>query len=137
MPRNYGRGRKRKPTLIMIVLLALICVGLLTVALIDRAEQKREAERYEGESLYTPEEYELDADGTLYHLRDGLECYLLIGLDKFSEQLYDGETVRNNQQSDFLLLLIVDRENKSCRGLHINRDTMTEIERYGLGGMKL
>lgn len=121
----------------MIVLLTLICVGLLGVALYDRAEQKREAERYEGESLYTPEEYQLDVDGTIYHLRDGLECYLLIGLDKFSEQVTDRETVRNKQQSDFLLLMIVDRENRSFCGLHINRDTMTEIERYGLGGVKL
>lgn len=137
MPRTNKRGGKRKPTLIMILLLAVICVGLFSVALWERSERKNEAERYEGESLYRPEPFKLEADGIMYRLRDGIECYLLIGLDKFSEPEKEIETVRNNQQADFLLLMVVDHENSSFMGLHLNRDTMTEIERYGLAGVRL
>lgn len=115
----------------------MIGVGLLGVTLWDRYEQKREAARYEGESLYRPQQYSLTVDGKSYRLRDGVESYLLIGLDKYSTNKVEDDAVRNQQQADFLFLLIVDNKEQSYTALHINRDTMAEIERYGLAGMKL
>ena len=68
-----------------------------------------------------------------YVARKGIETVLLIGLDKFeSEELKIGYV--NDQQCDFLMLLILDEENQVCDVLHLNRDTMTEIRRLGIGG---
>ncbi len=132
--RKSGNAR---PTPLLILLVVLIGVGLFSVYLWDRHEQKQEAARYEGESLYRPGEYSYTADGVSYGLRDGLECFLLIGLDKLSTQNPDPEAHRNQQQADFLVLMLVDHADQSFRALHINRDTMTTIQRYGLAGMKL
>lgn len=61
-----------------------------------------------------------------YRPRKGLETVLAIGVDQAA---VDG-TLRRDQayeQADFLLLLVIDRENESCSAIHINRDTMAEI----------
>lgn len=137
MVRRHYNKHKAGPTPLLILLLVLIGVGLLCVFLWNQYVLRQEALRYEGEALYRPEEYSLTVDGTTYRLRKGLESYLLIGLDKYSIDAPDPDAHRNTQQADFLILMLVDHENKSYTALHINRDTMTEIQRYGLAGMKL
>lgn len=129
--------KKARPTPLLILLVVLIGVGLLAAALYDRYQSRLEAARYEGEALYHPELYRLTVDGKTYGLKKKLDSYLLIGLDKYSTQNPDPEAHRNEQQADFLFLMLVDHESKSYCALHINRDTMTEIQRYGLAGMKL
>ena len=73
--------------------------------------------------------------GALYDLRDDIETILIIGLDKYEEAIdenFDG--YRNDQQADFLLLLLVNRTEKTCQMLHINRDTMTRVPILGITG---
>lgn len=65
-------------------------------------------------------------------LRD-VETILVMGLDKYQAP-QDAQGYLNNQQCDFLVLLILDRENNVCDMLHLNRDTMTKIQRIGVGG---
>lgn len=72
-----------------------------------------------------------------YAYREGLTTVLLMGLDKFEE---DQKLNRysNAQQSDFLLLLVFDSEQKKCTPIQINRDTMVEfpvldIEGHNIG----
>lgn len=71
-----------------------------------------------------------------YLLKDDIETLLIMGLDK-----YDGEVVNvgynNDQQADFLVLLVFDNKNSKCSAIHINRDTMTEINILGLAGEKI
>lgn len=62
-----------------------------------------------------------------------LETILVMGLDK-NERSEMLEGYVNKTQSDFLLLLVIDRENRSINSLQINRDTMTEITRLGVFG---
>lgn len=71
-------------------------------------------------------------NGGWYAKRDGLETVLLLGLDKYEETTQNSYS--NNQQSDFLLLLVLDQEKEYCTVLHLNRDTMTEIEILGVTG---
>ena len=68
-----------------------------------------------------------------YKPKAGLRTILLIGVDKFKNQL-PNESYNNSQQADFLLLMVLDSENKVCRTFQLNRDTMTEINVLGLGG---
>lgn len=65
--------------------------------------------------------------------RDGLSTILFMGLDKFEAPEYEYAYV-NDQQCDFLMLFILDEKKETCDILHINRDTMTEIRRLGIGG---
>lgn len=71
-------------------------------------------------------------NGAWYAPRDDIETILVLGLDR-SEQ--EGiATTGEYAQSDLLLLLEIDQTNKSCRVIHLNRDTMAEIQdfdRYG------
>lgn len=62
-----------------------------------------------------------------------VETILVMGLDKYQAP-QDALGYLNDQQCDFLVLLILDRENNVCDMLHLNRDTMTKIQRLGLGG---
>lgn len=65
-------------------------------------------------------------NGAWYQPRKGLETVLAIGVDQAA---VDDELRRNQEyeQSDFLLLLIIDKRNERCTALHINRDSMTDI----------
>lgn len=62
-----------------------------------------------------------------------VETILVMGLDKFERQEKLQGYV-NYTQSDFLLLVTVDHDNQEIRALHINRDTMTDINRLGVFG---
>lgn len=66
-------------------------------------------------------------DGAWYRKRDDVETVLLIGIDKAAVD--ETMSVQGEyEQSDFLMLLVIDKAAKSSVVLHINRDTMTEIQ---------
>ena len=68
-----------------------------------------------------------------YVPKKDLETVLLIGVDKFEGQIQEN-SYNNSEQSDFLMLLVLDKENQSWTALHLNRDTMTEIPVLGVRG---
>ena len=71
-------------------------------------------------------------NGTAYAKKEDLETVLLLGVDKFEGETPEGYV--NNQQTDFLLLLVMDKENETCTPIQLNRDTMTEIQILGVTG---
>ena len=71
-------------------------------------------------------------NGTAYARREDLETVLLLGVDKFEGETPEGYI--NNQQTDFLLLLVMDKENETCTPIQLNRDTMTQIQILGVTG---
>lgn len=73
-------------------------------------------------------------NGQWYAQRGNVETYLLIGIDKYETAIKDVNSYRNNQQSDALFLLAVDRRNASYSVIHINRDTMANIRMLDLNG---
>lgn len=72
-------------------------------------------------------------EGKYYIPRKNLQTILLMGLDKF-EYSQSSLAYTNKMQSDFLMLLVIDNDAKTIQGLHLNRDTMTQIRRIGFGG---
>ena len=71
--------------------------------------------------------------GEKYVLKDNIETILLIGIDKYSDDVtYEG--YRNNYQSDFLFLVVVDKDMGECKGLFLNRDTMVNVRVLGVSG---
>ena len=71
-------------------------------------------------------------NGTAYAKKENLETVLLLGVDKFEGETPEGYI--NNQQADFLLLLVMDKENETCTPIQLNRDTMTQIRILGVTG---
>lgn len=71
-----------------------------------------------------------------YVLKDGIETVLILGLDKFEDEI-DETAYRNDRQSDFMMLLVIDNYNRKCSAIHINRDTMVEINKLGIAGQKV
>lgn len=75
----------------------------------------------------------VEYEGEYYLPRKDLQTVLIMGLDKF-ERPESTIAYTNKLQSDFLMLLVIDKDDKVCDVLHLNRDTMTEIQRLGFGG---
>ena len=71
-------------------------------------------------------------NGTAYARQEGLETVLLLGVDKFEGETPEGYI--NNQQADFLLLLVMDKQHETCTPIQLNRDTMTQIQILGVTG---
>ena len=136
--RRARRKKKSGRLTLIIALLVLIGVGLLSVHFWEKSQRDREAELAAETDVYAaPERARVYYDNAWYEMRGDLETYLVMGLDKYESTKSDPDSYNNNQQCDFLLLMIVDRDTKSYSALHINRDTMAEIQRLGLGGVKL
>ena len=71
--------------------------------------------------------------GQEYVRKEGLETFLVLGLDK-----YEGEDASDSHgtgvQADFLMLFVFDSNTKQCTAIHINRDTMTKVNKLSVGG---
>lgn len=77
----------------------------------------------------------VEYQGKYYIPREDLQTILIMGLDKNEDERPDNSIAYTNKmQSDFLMLLILNENEKVCDVLHLNRDTMTEIRRLGVGG---
>ncbi len=75
-------------------------------------------------------------NGVEYVKKENIETFLIMGLDKFEASIND-DSYNNNQQADFLMLLVFDNAAKKCTALHINRDTMVDMNVLGVAGQKV
>lgn len=78
----------------------------------------------------------ISIDGVDYQLNENVQSILLLGLDKFSEDK-DDSGFYNDQQADFLMLFVLDTENHTYSAIHLNRDTMADINVLGVAGERL
>lgn len=71
--------------------------------------------------------------GKEYIQKDSIETFLVLGLDK-----YEGNDTQNNgNQSDFLMLFVMDNNAKQTTAIQINRDTMANVNRLDIVGNKI
>lgn len=74
--------------------------------------------------------------GKDYVLKQDIETLLVLGLDK-----YEGATSSDSQgkgvQADFLMLFVLDNASKQYTAIQINRDTMANVNKLGVGGGKI
>lgn len=77
---------------------------------------------------------DLSYNGKEYKLKDDIETILLLGLDKFENE---DSGYNNDKQADFLMLLVIDNSAETCKAIHINRDTMTDMDVLGVAGDKI
>ena len=74
-------------------------------------------------------------NGNRYMLKDNVETMLLLGLDTYEDTAT--ESYNNKKQADFILLLVRDKDTNVCKAIHINRDTMADINVLGVAGDKI
>ncbi len=77
----------------------------------------------------------LNYQGETYVKKENIETVLIMGLDKYSGPV-DESSYNNDKQADFLLLLVIDNDNHKYTAVHINRDTIANVKKLGLGGVE-
>ncbi|MBQ7485485.1 MAG: LCP family protein [Oscillospiraceae bacterium] len=128
---NNEQAKLTKSGFIILAILVVLCLaaGITAYVLNDKQGQPTD-----------PAVISDDADqlllyeGGYYRLRDDLETVLLMGVDKTSDFHETAGGSVNYQQADFLMLLLLDKEQKKCVPLQINRDTMCVIWQLDIYG---
>lgn len=115
------------------IVFALITVILITAALMLLEFWEKNQGRF-GSS--DEENSVLTYEGKEYVLKNKVDTFLVLGLDKFEGQT-SADSHKSGIQADFLMLYVFDNETKQCSAIHINRDTMTSINKLGIGGAKV
>lgn len=69
----------------------------------------------------------------LYYQNDDIDVIMIVGLDSYENNVNDGDYI-NDSLADFVVLLALDKQNKTVQPIQINRDTMVHYYELGLGG---
>lgn len=125
--------RVLKGIALALAVVLVVLVGLLCLQRWDESRGQLAESGTAGESPTVSEDNRevTYVNGQAYALRD-LETILLLGVDKFEGETPEGYL--NNQQADFLLLLVLDEAGETCTPIQLNRDTMTQIQILGVTG---
>lgn len=130
-----GKLFDEKKTIRRIIFISVIVLLFVAILFfIHKWEMARAS--FTGDPPETSADDVLEHNGQQYELKPNVETILIMGLDKFGEAV-DYTSYNNDQQSDFLMLFVVDHEASSCAAIHLNRDTMAEITVLGIGGKKV
>ncbi len=129
MKKTNKKASKKKALLLVLVCVVVMCSALLAISIWEKQQN------FVGEQS-TQETTSDKADGVEYKLNKNIETVLVMGLDKFSEDI-DTSSYDNDQQADFLMLFVLDNQNKTCKALHINRDTIVEMNVLGIAGQEV
>lgn len=113
--------RKAKLIVCLLAVLALFLGAIICLSLWEEGSPGTAAEGEDQTGLE-----KVYYDGEWYRQKQGIETMLVLGVDKYTD--FDGPVQGDYEQSDFLMLLIIDKQNESCAALHINRDTMVDYE---------
>lgn len=128
-----GKKRNDKRKLMRGLAIALLAVFLLTGAfLLLELWEKRQSIFPEQKTENTVYEY----NGVEYVKNEDVESFLILGLDKFEDAI-NNDSYNNDQRADFLMLLVFDNSEKKFTAVHLNRDTMVNMNVLGVAGQKI
>lgn len=128
-----GKKRNDKRKLMRGLAVALLAVFLLTGAfLLLELWEKRQSIFPEQKTENTVYEY----NGVEYVKNEDVESFLILGLDKFEDAI-NNDSYNNDHRADFLMLLVFDNSEKKFTAVHLNRDTMVNMNVLGVAGQKI
>ena len=133
MKHRFGKMSPRKIAMIAGSLLAYLLVLVVLLALKGN-EGKQEGKTVYGslDSRFLSDITMEHAGSTWYYRENEITNYLIIGLDKDSVNTVTG--YQNGGQADFLVVLSIDRVNRTVTPVMLDRDTMAQIQTYGVFG---
>lgn len=119
-----------KNNILKYISIVLVMIFLITAALMFLEVWEKKQGRFSG---FNTEDGVLTHNGTQYAIKENVESFLVLGLDK-----NDGESISDSHESgvqaDFLMLFVFDNDAKKCTAVHINRDTMATVNKLSVGG---
>ena len=113
--------------------IALLIVFLLSAALLLLKIWEVQQGRF---PVLDTKQATLKYNGTEYELKNNIDTFLVMGLDKYEDSA-TVDSYNNDQQADFLMLYVFDNNEKKFYSIHINRDTMTDVNVLGVAGNKI
>lgn len=122
---DFQKSGTHKYIVVSVIAVLLIAAILLTAFIVDRNQDTNSDDM--GVLTYGGQEYVL---------KGGVESFLIMGIDKTGENITNN-SYNNDQQTDFLMLIVFDHVKKTYSTVHINRDTLAEVDMYGLTGKKV
>jgi len=120
------KSRYMRAITIILSVVLLFSVALLAISIWERSQGS-----YSGEG--TKESDIVEYNGEEYAPRKDIETVLILGLDKFEADI-DNSSYDNSQVADFLVLMVIDKANSSWSAIHINRDTIAEVNILSVSG---
>ena len=130
---KHGKHKSKKQNVFRYVLILLAVICLVSAGLLLIQVWEKQQGRYTGaEAQQTTVNY----NGKEYVLKNNVETFLVMGLDKFNAHSYS-DSYNNDQQADFLMLFVFDSDAKKCSAIHIDRDTMAKLNILGVNGNKI
>ena len=121
-----AKGRYYRYAGIALLIVFLVSFSLIVIDLWERNHGKYPEK--------TTVEQFVEYDGEKYELKDNVETFVVMGLDKTSVDEGESDSYNNDKQADFIMLFVLDNEAKTVTPIHINRDTMAEMNILGLNG---
>lgn len=128
-------GNKENNLFLMIlVLVALIAVAFV-IWLVKKDDDGGGAETQEASAEETEDLNQgyINYNGEKYAYNSNLKTMLFLGIDKDETATVRDVTGRSGQ-SDCMILLVMDQEDKTITLLEISRDTMVDVDIYGIDG---
>ena len=123
------RRRLQRNILILIIVLVLGIVGFVAVNLIEKAQIKKVQEQVQKDI----EQLDYFTYNNInYKQNDDLQLILCVGLDSYENNIVDSYV--NDELADCIVLLVLDKTNKTVLPIQINRDTMCDYHVLGIGG---
>ncbi|MBQ5601985.1 MAG: LCP family protein [Clostridia bacterium] len=125
MKNTTARNNYLKYIAIALVIVFLVSAALFLLALWENRQGKfPETGNEDGIIEY---------NGKEYVPRDNIETFLVLGLDKYDGQ-DSSDSHESGVQADFLMLFVFNNETKQATAIHINRDTITKVNKLAIGG---
>lgn len=115
--------------IIIIVVILLIITGFIVVNIIEKRKQEQEIIQSEIDTDALNQYY---YNGNYYVQNSDIQTILCVGLDSYNNEISD--SYRNNELADCIVLLVLDKTNKTVLPIQINRDTMCNYHVLGIGG---
>ena len=134
MDRTRKVIRRRLPQIIAMAVALILIVAVVFVAVYLYDERHDEFQG--GGNINVGAEKSIEIDGKTYVYKDGIETVLVIGLDAFGKA-EPNDSYNNDRQADLIVLLVLDRHEKTCTAIQINRDTMTNVPILGITGQQI
>ena len=122
-------SRKIKVTVAFLAVALIVAVAVSVVLVLNKTEEKLETEKNTVVDTNV-----VSFNGSEYVLNEDISTFLVIGLDAATEV---GKENTEQKQADFILLFVIDSKAKKVSALHINRDTVTDVNLLALDGSRI
>ena len=133
MKRGFGAMTPRKTLVVFASILAYVLVFALLIFLKHEEGKQTHKPVYGSVENRFRSNIVLEHEGEKYYYRQNeITNYLLIGLD--NNDVNQITVYQKAGQADFLVVLSIDRVNRTITPVMLDRDIMTEVQTYGIFG---